>query len=195
LFLAVSIGVVEMYTPRDIARIAGFSVVSGIIFAIWSHAAVDVVYAIGGHPGIGAIYGMWFIGGTLVGYIVRKPGAAFIGETIGSIIELLLISPYSVLLYYYGPAQGIMSELAFALRRYKKWDYPTMILAGVLPVIAAYPFDCLVSPFYPACRSPGYPLELHITIIASMAISGAIFAGILVKAAVDAAVKTGAIKL
>ncbi len=182
-----------MYTPRDIARIAGFSVISGVVFAVWSHVVANIVYAVGGHIGIGAIYGMWFIGGTMVGYVVRKPGAAFLGETIGAIIELLSLSQYNVMLLYYGPAQGIMSELAFALTRYRRWGYPVMILAGVLPVLAAYPYDCLVSPFYPGCRL--YPPELHLTIIGLMALSGALFAGVLVKATVDSAVKAGAIRL
>ncbi len=182
------------YTARDIASIAGYSVVAGIIFALTSHVLVALVGGLG-HIGIAAIYGFWFIGGTLVGYIVRKPWSAFLGETIGSIVELLMLSQYSWMLFYYGPAQGIMTELVFMATRYRKWDYKTMMLAGAAPVIAAYPWDCLVSPYYPACRDPGYPLHLHITIIGLMLISGAIVAGVLVKAAVDAAVKAGVLRV
>lgn len=180
-------------TPRDLVYIAGYSVVSGIIFALWSDVIAPIAFSLGGHVGIGAIYGMWFIGGTLVGYIVRRPAAAFLGETIGSIVELLLVSPYSILLYYYGPAQGIMSELAFALGKYSKWNYQVMALAGILPVVAAYPFDVFVSPFYPEARF--YPIGLHITIVTAMVVSGALLAGVLVKLIVDFAVKAGAIKV
>ncbi|RLE47679.1 MAG: hypothetical protein DRJ31_08510 [Candidatus Methanomethylicota archaeon] len=180
-------------TPKDLVRVAGFSVVSGVIFAVWSHVIAPIAFALGGHVGIGMVYGMWFIGGTLVGYIVRKPMAAFLGETIGSIVELLLISPYSILLYYYGPAQGIMSEIAFALGRYRRWDLPIMVLAGILPVIAAYPFDVFVSPFYPQARF--YPFSLHVTIVTAYVVSGALLAGVLVKLIVDFAVKAGAIKV
>jgi energy-coupling factor transport system substrate-specific component len=151
------------------------------------------VEVIGGHYGIAVIYGLWFIGGTLTGYVVRKPWAAFLGETIGAIIELLALSPYSILLYYYGPAQGIMSELAFAIFRYKKWDYTSMFLAGALPAIAAYPFDVLVSPFYP--EAIHYTLVTHVTLFMGYLLSGAILGGFLVKFIVDAAVKAGAIKL
>ncbi len=63
---------------------------------------------------------MWFIGATLPAYVLRRRWAAFLGETIGATVELLLVSPYSVLLYYYGPAHGIMSEAAFALKRYRR---------------------------------------------------------------------------
>jgi energy-coupling factor transport system substrate-specific component len=182
------------YTAIDIAGIAGFSVVAGIVFAILSHIIAPIAFGLGGHLGIGAIYGLWFIGGTMVGYIIRKPGAAFLGETIGSFVELLLVSPYAILLYYYGPAQGIMSELAFALNRYKRWGYRAMMLAGVLPVIAAYPFDIFVSPFYPAARYPGYPLELHVALIIAYSVSGALLGGVLVRMVVNAAVKAGALR-
>ncbi len=181
------------YSARDIVLVAGLSVVSGIIFAITSDVLATPVYVIGGHYGIAIIYGLWFIGGTLTGYVVRKPWAAFLGESIGAVIELLALSPYSVLLYYYGPAQGIMSELAFRIFRYKRWDYAAMFLAGALPAIAAYPFDVIVSPFYP--EAVHYNLVTHATLFAGYLLSGGILGGVLVKFIVDTAVKAGAIKL
>ncbi len=184
----------SLTTVRFITGLAAFSVVSGVIFAAWSHVVAPLSFLVGGHIGIGLIYGMWYIGGTLPAYILRIRGAAFIGETVAAIVELLLVSPYSILLYYYGPAQGIMSELAFALGRYKRWGWDSMALAGALPVIASYPFDCLVSPFYPACRDPGYPLELHLTIIASMLVSGVVLGGLLVKYVVDRVVEAGGLR-
>lgn len=174
--------------------LASFSVVAGLLFAAVSHVVAPLAFALGGHLGVAAIYGLWFIGGTLPAYIMRRRGAAFLGETIAAVVELLLVSPYSVMLYYYGPAQGIMSEAAFWLRRYRSWGYGTMVLAGMLPVLAAYPFDCLVSPFYPACRDPGYPPTLHAAIVATMLLSGAAFSGILVKSVVDRLVKAGALR-
>jgi len=183
-----------MLTIKEMVGLASFSVISGVIFAALSHLVAPLATLVAGHIGVAMIYGIWFIGGTLPAYIIRKKGIAFLGETIASIVELLLVSPYSILLYYYGPAQGILSELAFWAGRYRKWGYKTMILAGMLPVMAAYPFDCLVSPFYPACRNPGYPLFLHLTIIFTMLASGAIFSGVLVKAVVDKLVKAGALR-
>ncbi|MCS7125753.1 MAG: ECF transporter S component [Aigarchaeota archaeon] len=179
---------------KKIVGLASFSIVAGLLFAAVSHVVAPIMFMFGGHLGIASVYGLWFLGGTLPAYIMRERGTAFLGETIAAIIELLLVSPYSVLLYYYGPAQGIMSELVFWLRRYRSWGYGTMILAGMLPVLAAYPFDCLVSPFYPACRDPGYPITLHITIITTMLISGALFSGVLVKSVVDRLVKAGALR-
>jgi len=183
-----------MPTIKEMVGLASFSVVSGVIFAALSHLVAPTVMLVAGHVGVAMIYGIWFIGGTLPAYILRKRGSAFLGETIASIIELLLVSPYSILLYYYGPAQGLMSEIAFWMGRYKSWSWRTMILAGMLPVVAAYPFDCMVSPFYPACRNPGYPLYLHLAIVSTMLLSGAVFAGILVKIVVDKLVSAGALR-
>jgi energy-coupling factor transport system substrate-specific component len=174
--------------------VAGFSVVAGIVFAVTSHWVAPLAFASGGHLGIALIYGLWFMGGPLTAYIVRRPWSAFLGETIGSIVELLMVSPYSIMLYYYGPAQGIVSEAVFRAFRYRNFSYKAMMLAGGLPALAAYPFDCLVSPFYPACRSPGYPPELHAGLVSGMLVSGAILAGVLVKAIVDAAVSSGALR-
>ncbi len=187
-------GMAAATNVRIITGLAAFSVVSGVIFAAWSHVVAPLAFLAGGHVGVGLIYGMWYIGGTLPAYVLRRRGAAFIGETVAAIVELLLVSPYSILLYYYGPAQGIMSELAFALGRYRRWGWGTMALAGALPVIASYPFDCLVSPFYPACRDPGYPPELHLAIVASMLISGILLGGLLVKAVVDRVVEAGGLR-
>lgn len=180
------------FTTRDVVGLAAFSALAGVVFAAWSQLAVLVVYPLLGHLGIAAIYGLWFVGGTLPAYVIRKRGAAFAGETIAAVVELLLISPYSVLLYYYGPAQGVMSELAFALGRYKRWGWGTMALAGALPVVAAYPFDCLVSPFYPACRT--YPVWLHASIVGAMLVSGVLLGGLLVKAVVDRLVEAGSLR-
>jgi len=184
----------EPSLARIYAGLAGFSVVAGVVFAVTSHWVAPLAFALGGHLGIAAIYGLWFMGGTLTAYVIRRPWSAFVGETIGSIVELLLVSPYSIMLYYYGPAQGIVSELVFRAFRYRKIGYKAMVLAGGLPALAAYPFDCLVSPFYPACRSPGYPAELHGILIITMMVSGALFAGVLVKLVVDSAVSAGALK-
>lgn len=181
------------YTPRDIALIAGFSVISGIIFAVVSDILAPIIQTLGGHYGIAAIYGFWFIGGTMTGYVVRKPGAAFLGETIGAIIELLMLSPYSVLLYYYGPAQGIMSELAFFIFGYRNWGYLAMALAGALPAIAAYPFDATVSPFYPEALY--YTLTMHVTLFIGYVVSGIVLGGFLVKFIVDLAIKSGALRI
>lgn len=172
------------YSGRDIALIASLSVVSGVVFTVTSHVLASPAYAIGGHYGVAVIYGLWFVGGTLTGYVVRKPWSAFLGETIGAIIELLALSPYSVLLYYYGPAQGFMSEIAFRVFRYERLGYKAMVLAGALPALAAYPFDATVSPFYP--EAVNYTLQTHVSLLALYIISGALISGVLVKIVVDA---------
>lgn len=180
------------YTARDVVGVAGFSVVAGIIFMIASHIGYPVLTAILGPIGVAAIYGIWFIGATLTGYIIRKPGAALLGELVGAHLELLSGSPYSIFLIYYGFGQGIMSELIFAITRYKKWDYGIMALAGAAPALAAFPIDYYIVPQYQYVLIPS--LDVQAILFVTYLISGAVLGGILVKWLVDRAVKAGALR-
>lgn len=181
------------YTARDVAGIAGFSVVAGIVFAIWSYVVAQAVFIPFGYLGIAAIYGMWFIGGTMVGYIIRKPGAAVLGETIGAHLELLTGSPFTIYLLYYGVAQGLGSEIAFAMGKYKRWGYGIMALAGLLPALFAFPFDYYISAYYQYYRF-GFAPDIIAGLLTGYIASGVILGGIMVKFLVDSAVKAGALK-
>jgi len=180
------------YETRDIVGIAGFSIASGLIFIVASYGATTFIIPILGPIGVATIYGIWFIGATLTAYIIRKPGAALLGELIGAHVELLLGSPYSIFLTYYGFAQGIMSEIVFALRKYKKWDYFTMALAGSAPALAAFPIDYYIVPQYQYVQIPS--LEIQAILFSLYLISGALIAGILIKLLVDRAVEAGALR-
>ena len=169
-----------------------FSVISGLIFMVWSHIVFPILVTTTGYLGVAAVYGMWFVGGTLTGYIIRKPGAAFLGELIRAHVELLSGSPFSIFLVYYGASQGIMSELRFAMFKYKKWDYKVMMIAGCLPALAAFPIDYYVTPEYQyyTLANPTFTITLLILYV----VSGAILGGALVKWIVDRAVKAGALR-
>lgn len=180
------------FTSRDVVGIAGFSVVAGIIFMIGSHIGYPVLTAIFGPIGVATIYGVWFIGATLTGYIIRKPGAALLGEIIGAHLELLTGSPYSIFLIYYGLGQGIMSELVFAITKYKNWDYRIMALAGAAPALAAFPIDYYIVPQYEYVLIPS--VEVQLLLFVTYLISGAVLGGILVKWMVDRAVNAGALR-
>ena len=61
----------------DIVTAAVLGVACGLIFAVWNqvgNAALEGLKAI--TPGLdGLATGIWLLGGTLGGYIIRKPGA------------------------------------------------------------------------------------------------------------------------
>ncbi len=128
------------YTSLDAAALGGIAVIAGSIFLIASNYVWTAMHA------LTAVYpffvlitpliaGIWFIGGTASAYLIRKPGSAFAGEFLSAFVELLLAPVFGFDVLIWGTSHGLSSELGFALRKYKKWDYTTMMLAGALPGI------------------------------------------------------------
>ena len=99
----------------DIVVAAIVAVASGVIFWAW-----DFIYAVPTAlfdsltPGLGGLFHfMWLFAGPLVAIIIRKPGAAFFGETIAAVIETLLGNPFGVAhALLIGMAQGLGAESA-----------------------------------------------------------------------------------
>ena len=100
----------------DIVVAAIVAVASGVIFWAW-----DFIYAVPTAlfdsltPGLGGLFHfMWLFAGPLVAIIIRKPGAAFFGETIAAVIETLLGNPFGVAhALLIGMAQGLGAEIGF----------------------------------------------------------------------------------
>ena len=74
----------------DIVTAAVLGVACGLIFVVWNQvggAGYEVLKAVA--PGLGGLVtGVWLLGGTLGGYVIRQPGAAFIGELMAATVSL-----------------------------------------------------------------------------------------------------------
>ena len=70
----------EEWTTREIVIGAVLAVVAWVIFWAWDALYSSVFQAIP-FPAVYAINGMWMLGGLLVPYVIRRPGAAFFGES------------------------------------------------------------------------------------------------------------------
>ncbi|MEZ0290376.1 MAG: ECF transporter S component [Sulfolobales archaeon] len=132
------------YTSVDYAFLALVAVVSGIIFyATW------FVYEFGSSIG-GPIfarlisYGLWFVGAPLAASLLRKPLSAFLGETLGALVETLIPTIGGFTNLIYGVAQGLFSEAAYLMFRYKRWTLDVAILAGALAGIPAVMLDAVL---------------------------------------------------
>lgn len=169
----------------DIVLTAGLAVIIGLVFSFWS----IIVYPIGttllGPIGVSFLYGVWFLGGLIPAYIIRKPGVAFLGEFIASHVELLTGSPYGPLLTYYAVTQGLACELVFAAMRYRKWDLKVMLLAGAAPGLPAIAMDYYLYQYY--VLAPPLQLVLWLGYFGS----GAVLGGALGKYVADAVARTG----
>lgn len=178
-------GFFEQLTAADIVLTAGLAVIIGIVFGFWSTFVYPVGTTLLGPVGVSFLYGVWFLGGLIPPYIIRKPGVAFLGEFIASHVELLTGSPYGPLLTFYGVAQGLACELVFAATRYRKWDLKTMLLAGAAPALPAIAMDYYLYQYL----SLALPLQLVLWL--GYFGGGAILGGAVGKYVADAVARTG----
>lgn len=172
-------------TTIELVLTAVLSAINGAIFVVWSNFVWDYLKLFTGLLFLPIVYGVWYIGATVPAYIVRKPGIALLGEFLAAVAELAYGSHY-LTAPLYGFMQGLMSELVFAATRYRRWDWATMAAAGAAPSIWAAAADTLlyniVAPLSPGQRIIFWSLYF---------ISGALIAGVLVKAVIDAVAETG----
>lgn len=170
----------------DIVVAAIVAVASGVIFWAW-----DFIYAVPTGlfenltPGLGGLFHfMWLFAGPLVGIIIRKPGAAFFGETVAAVIEALLGNPFGVAhALLIGMAQGLGAEIGFAVFRYRKWNIASTILAGALTGLCNGGYDWLTK--------AGWTMTQGAVFTVCCVISGAVFGGALMWFVQKALAKTG----
>lgn len=158
----------------DIVVAAIVAVASGVIFWAW-----DFIYAVPTGlfedltPGLGGLFHfMWLFAGPLVGIIVRRPGAAFFGETVAAVVEALLGNPFGVAhALLIGMAQGVGAEIGFAAFRYRRWDVVSTALAGALTGLCNGGYDWLTK--------AGWTMTQGAVFTICCIISGAVFGGVL----------------
>ena len=170
----------------DIVVAAIVAVASGVIFWAW-----DFIYAVPTAlfdsltPGLGGLFHfMWLFAGPLVAIIIRKPGAAFFGETIAAVIETLLGNPFGVAhALLIGMAQGLGAEIGFAVFAYRKWNLLTVTLAGALTGLSNGLYEWVVT--------AGWSTLQGVVFTVCCVISGAVFGGALMWFVQKAPAKTG----
>lgn len=170
----------------DIVVAAIVAVASGVIFWAW-----DFIYAVPTAlfdsltPGLGGLFHfMWLFAGPLVAIIIRKPGAAFFGETIAAVIETLLGNPFGVAhALLIGMAQGLGAEIGFAVFAYRKWNLLTVTLAGALTGLSNGLYEWVVT--------AGWSTLQGVVFTVCCVISGAVFGGVLMWFVQKALAKTG----
>jgi energy-coupling factor transport system substrate-specific component len=172
---------------KDIMVTAMISAVVGLFLMVWSNLYMPL-QPILGPVGIEVLYGMYFVPGIICMYVIRKPGFAFLGGVIAGIIEILAGSPFGMNIFVAGVVQGGASELVFALTKYKKFDWVTVALSGVLAAVAIYVRDFFV--FGYGALAPGVLVAM---IIVRM-ISGAILGGGVSIIVAEALAKTGVLR-
>ena len=172
------------WKTRDVVVAAALAVPLGIIWSlgwgyVWSAGRAIL-------PELGFILdGFYVVAGVLVGYIVRRPGAALLGEMLASALEIPL-TPFGAVVLWLGLLQGIGVEAVFAATRYRNWSLPVLLLAGALGALVPY-----FGYTYVTSNIASLDAGVQILRIVLKLIGGAVFAGLVGKLIADALAKTG----
>ncbi len=169
---------------KEIVVMSVLSVVFAVVYLAFLPVG-KILVGFFGPIGYDFIFGIWFIVSIIAAYIIRKPGAAFLSETIAATVEVLLGNAVGPILMVTGMIQGLGAESAFAMTRYKRYDLFTLMLAGMMAAVFSFVWGYFLSGF--AALSTGYVLAMFIVRI----ISGALISGVLGKALSDSLAKTG----
>ena len=134
------------------------------------------------------IYGVWFMAGTLGAYIIRKKGVGLITELLASVMELLFGNAGGITVVITGLIQGAGTECGFALFKWKKWNFLSLSMAGILSGIFIYIYELFYLQYY--MLDP----MMHVGHLVIRSISAVIFSGILCVLIGDGLAKTGVMK-
>ena len=172
------------WKTRDVVVAAALAVPLGIIWSLgWGY-----VWTAGRAilPELGFVLdGFYVVAGVLVAYIVRRPGAALLGEMLASALEIPL-TPFGAVVLWLGLLQGIGVEAVFASTRYKNWSLPVLLVAGAVGAIVPY-----FGYTYVTSSVASLGIDIQILRVVLKLVGGAIFAGFVGKSIADALARTG----
>nr|WP_120491286.1 ECF transporter S component [Corynebacterium lactis] len=172
----------------DIVTAAVLGIAVGFIFVVWNivgGAGYETVNAL--TPGLGGLVaGVWFLGGPLGAYIIRKPGAAVFVEVLAATVSALIGNQWGITTLYSGLAQGIGAELIFLLLAYRRFNAATVTISGLLAGVGAWTYELFTG-------NLAKTFEYNVIYLVSNALSGAILAGVLAYFLTKALAATGAL--
>lgn len=172
---------------KEIVLMSLFAVVFGIVYLLFIHLG-NMWAGLIGPIAYEWMFGIWFIVSIISMYIIRKPGAALLPETMAAAIEVMLGHAGGPRLILSGVIQGLGAEAAFALTRYKHFNILVLMLGGVGSAVFSFVYGYFMSGY--AALDPSF-VALMFTI---RILSGAIIAGIGGKYIADGLLATGSLR-
>jgi energy-coupling factor transport system substrate-specific component len=156
----------------DIVVAAVIAVAFGAVFQVWNLVWEGARPAFLAFPPLqGLMYGVWMIPGVVVPLVIRRPGAALLGEALAASASALFGAPWGLLTVVYGLMQGAAAELVFAFGLYRRWGLVSAILAAAAAGAAASLLDVAL---YYLEWAPAWQLAYAALVIPSSAAIGGI---------------------
>ena len=173
----------------DIVVASVIAVASGVVFWGWnaSHGFVSLAF-VAFPPASAFLSGMWLFPAVLGALIIRKPGAAIYCELLAAVISALLGSQWGIAVLVSGLVQGLGAEIVFAATRYKLWNLPVAMVAGLGSGLFGGITEAYILAYFAE-----YTAGMKLFHVAAMGLSGVVIAGILSFAATRALAGTGAL--
>ena len=173
----------------DIVVAAVIAVAFGAVFQVWNLAWEGAHPAFAFFPPLqGAMYGVWMIPGVLVPLVIRRPGAALLGEAVAAAASALFGAQWGLVTVVYGLLQGAAAELLFAFGLYRRWGLVAAILAAASAGAAASLLDLIL--YYPDW-APAWQLAYSALVIPSSAVVGGLGSWGLVRSLAETGVLSG----
>jgi energy-coupling factor transport system substrate-specific component len=164
----------------DVVVAATIAVALGVVFWAWNLLWAATGPAFAALPPLqGFMYGIWLLPGVLGALIIRKPGAAVFTELVAAVVSALLGNAWGTTVIWYGLLEGLAPELVFAVRRYRRFDLPTAVVAGAAAGLAAVALDLVL--FY-ADWTPAWMATYGLLVTVSSAVVAGVGAWLLVRA-------------
>lgn len=155
----------------DIVLGAVLAVAFGAVFQAWNLLWASIGPAFAALPPLqGFMYGVWLVPAVLVPLVIRRPGAALLGEGVAAVASVLFGAPWGLLIVAYGLIQGAAAEMIFGLGLYRRFGLPSAILAGAAAGAAAALLDLAL--FYPDWATGYQVLYAGLVIPSSAVIAG-----------------------
>ncbi len=156
----------------DLMTTAVIGVVFGVAYWGWSsgYTAIDTAA-----PALGAAKGLlggpWLIAGVVGGFVVRRPGAALVAETLAAAVSGIIGTQWGATVLLSGLLQGLGVELALAFFLFRSYRVWVAVLGGVLAAAfeTLYEWDA-----YWVGMTTGWKLIY----LGCFALSGAVVAGV-----------------
>lgn len=180
-----SLGSLRSWSTREIVVGAVLAVAVGVIFWAWGQLWATAFAAIP-FPASYLLVGVWMIGGVLVPYVVRRPGAALVGELVAAFVSMLLVTQWGFAVMLSGVVQGLGAELVFSSTRWRKYSLPVLMAAGAVAGV----FSILLDSYYYGYWKI-YTANSILLGIVFVAISGALLGGFVSKVIADLLAGTG----
>lgn len=168
------------WTLRDMAVLAVNSVVLGGVFFLWEWVVQMPSRILEGSPSSlifsGLLNGVWYWGGLVLAYAIRKQGSALLGEVGASLVAYMLPGSPGVNILVLGWVHGIALELAFAWAGFNQWGLLVMLVAGALAGLASFAVNVVALPLL-VQQTGGTVISVFIAVL----LSGVILGGLVCK--------------